>query len=99
MDSVWPIMDDFFAEVLDYLGYNNPKAIQVFTAVEPRVLESPEFVHGTATTDDFMKMLVARDIIVASMIACRSRSNYTHCMFAHYLDTATIRRAKWEPRP
>ncbi len=79
--------DEFFNEVLDYLGYDT-KARETFTSIEDRNAA----YEGTPLrpTDDRITWLIAQHYVVASVLERRNDLNNVEVLFSLYLTRQRI---------
>ena len=91
------ISDDFFMSVLGYLDYTD-RAIACFVRSEERILTDFTPTQPIPTADS-IRLLIVKDVPVASSIHWRNQGNYILAVYAHYLAPEVIEKVRWKDPP
>lgn len=77
-------IEKFFETVLDFVGFKQ-RAREAFCT-----REAFELQRNGVVSDDVLELLIARDILVASVLKRRSEYNMVEASFAQYLNPETL---------
>lgn len=91
------IMEKFFSEVCEFLGYNE-RSRNIFCEQVSRMLDASTENSSPRPTDDFVILQIAGDCMVASAIFRRTVFNNVEISFSHYLTDEVIRQATFKQR-
>lgn len=83
----------FFDEILSFLRYNE-RAISAFTERQQWYLTIYQNQLPRLSEESYIRMLIVRDLVTASVLVVRNGNNWCQVSSAHYLTPNIIKRLR-----